>query len=364
MDERVLQFRVGVLIAATVVIGIILIMIFEELPRGLGGRKTVYIFFESAPGVTIDTPVRKSGILVGRVTDVQLEDEGGVLITARLDADRRVRKNESCRITTGNFLGDAMLEFVPSRMPGQSTAPLEDGAYLRGEVSQDALSMMGDAVQTFTSLAEDLRVALSTVETAGDDVGSVARNLNSLVVNNQEQFNRIVGKTESALGRFDTAMTAVQEIVTDEELRASIKQVLDEVPQVLSDASTLIAGLGRVADEAEQNLVFLQGLTEPLGENGDEIVESLRQSLGRLDRTIAEFEQFSAALNNSQGTIGQLLHNPELYHRINNTAANIEELTYRLQPIVDDVRVAADKVARNPGRLLRGAIGRQQSGLK
>ena len=364
MDERVLQFRVGVLVAATIIIGIILIMIFEELPKGLGRRKTIYIHFVSAPGVEVNTPVRKSGILIGRVTKVRLEDAGGVLVTARLEADRQVFKNEMCRIATGNFLGDAMLEFVPGQTSGESNAPLEDGDFLEGVVSADPLRMMGDAMQVFTDLADDLRVALTAVETAGQDVGEVARNLNVLVVNNQDQFNRIVGRTEQALGKFDTTMTAVQEIVTDEELRVRVKQVLDDVPRVLSDASNLMAGLNRVADEAEQNLVFLQGLTRPLGERGEQLVASLEQRLDRLDAALVEFQQFGQALNSSEGTVGQLVHNPDLYHRLNAAAANLEELTYRMQPVVDDARVISDKLARNPGRVLRGAIGRQQSGLK
>jgi phospholipid/cholesterol/gamma-HCH transport system substrate-binding protein len=363
MEERVLQFRVGVLVAATIIITVILIVIFEELPRGLGGRKTIYVHFDSAPGVAINTPVRKSGILIGRVTDVQLEPDG-VLITTRLDAERRVLKNETCRISSGNILGDAMLEFVPTNIPGQSNQPLEDGAYLEGVVTRDALSMMGDAMRVFTDMSSDLRIALGSVNTAGEEVGEVARNLNSLVVNNQDQFNRIMGQTERALGRFDTTMTAFQEIVTDEELRSSLKQMLDETPVLFADARSLIAGLERVAGEAEENMKLLQGLTRPLGEQGDEIVSSLRSGLNRLDTVLLELQEFSDALNQSEGSFGQFVHNPELYQRLNNAAMNIEELTYRLQPVVDDARVISDKLARNPGRIFRGAIGHQQSGLK
>ena len=85
-------------------------------------------------------------------------------------------------------------------------------------------------------------------------------------------------------------------------------QVLDELPQVLTDASNLMAGLSRVADEAEENLVFLQGLTRPLGENGGAIVGSVQQSLNRLDATLLELQHFSESLNQSEGTVGQLVN--------------------------------------------------------
>ena len=62
MDERVVQFRVGVTVLASLIITGILALLFGELPSVLRGSYTVYIKFASAPGVSQDTPVRKSGI--------------------------------------------------------------------------------------------------------------------------------------------------------------------------------------------------------------------------------------------------------------------------------------------------------------
>ena len=56
MDERVMQFRVGVMFLATfILIGILLVM-FGKLPK-LIGHYYVEVRFESAPGVSKDTPV-------------------------------------------------------------------------------------------------------------------------------------------------------------------------------------------------------------------------------------------------------------------------------------------------------------------
>jgi hypothetical protein len=35
-----------------------------------------------------------------------------------------------------------------------------------------------------------------------------------------------------------------------------------------------------------------------------------------------------------------------------------------MRPVVEDARVITDKLARDPSRILRGAIGKQQSGIK
>src|SRR6266496_4155841 len=71
MDERVVQFRVGVTVLAALIITGILMLLFGELPSVLRGSYTLYVKFPSAPGVAQDTPVRSLGIHIGRVTNVQ-----------------------------------------------------------------------------------------------------------------------------------------------------------------------------------------------------------------------------------------------------------------------------------------------------
>ena len=67
MDERVVQFRVGVVVLATVIIMGILILLFGEARTLVQGHYTVNVKLPRAPGIAVDTPVRKSGILIGRV---------------------------------------------------------------------------------------------------------------------------------------------------------------------------------------------------------------------------------------------------------------------------------------------------------
>lgn len=361
MDERVIQFRVGVVVVAAGIITSILVVVFGEIPRIVSRQQTVYVRFVTAPGVTIDTPVRKSGILIGRVSRIDLLDDGGVLVTASVDAGRVLRRNEVCRIRTGTFLGDALLEFVPSSDPAASAEPIQDGEYLDGVVTSDPL----DAMRVLVNLEGDMVRALGSIQDAGNEVGQVARNMNVLVENNQDQFNRIMAKSEQALDRFDSAMATVNELVGDEELRDKLRQALEDVPQVLTDARQLMASLDSLAQRADKNMQNLEGITGPLGERGEAIVNRVDQSVTRLDELMEQLVQFSQSLNSSEGTVGQLIHNPDLYQKLNRAAENIEEISFRLRPIVDDARVFADKIARDPGRLgVKGALDRRQSGIK
>jgi phospholipid/cholesterol/gamma-HCH transport system substrate-binding protein len=384
MNDRLMEFRVGIVILATIFVLAILIVFFGELPTIARDQYTLFVRFDEAPGVTVGTPVRKSGILIGRVNEVDLRDDG-VWVTAKIDRKRKISNDEVCRISTNNIIGgDATLEFLPSNRPATGDL-LQDGDYLEGYVARDplqALTAVEDLMQTVVNLEGQVRTALVSIQGAGDEVSSVARSLNAVVQNNQEQFQRIMSNAEVVMNRFDYAMGAFDSFVGDEEAQVRLQQSIGQIPEVLDEARQMMSAFRSVAVRAEKNLANIEGITEPLGAAGgaffdqigegfDKIGESLGKleglgdTLENLDVLIGELTTFSKSLNSPNGTIGQLVQNRELYDRLNRTVGNFEMLTRQIEPVVRDARVAMDKVARNPSRLgLQGLLNRQRSGLK
>ncbi|HEY6565570.1 MAG TPA: hypothetical protein VIY86_13865, partial [Pirellulaceae bacterium] len=299
---------------------------------------------------------------------VTLLENSDVVVTARLDANRTIRYSEVCRISTGNILGDAVLEFVPSGVRMPSADVYKDEDYLDGVVAKNPLTVMESvqsALQIVANLEGDVRQTLVSIEGAGQEVGGMARSLGALVQNNDDQFQRIVMKAERAMDRFDTAASAVDEFVRDSDVKQLLEQSLRQVPDLLTDAREVMESLKGLATRADQNLANLEKITEPLGANGARLAENLDSSLTQLDDLLAQMVQFTKALNQPDSTIGQLVNNRELYDRLDGAAANIEQLSRRLRPIVEDTRVIADKIARNPGQLgVKGLLDRTQSGLK
>ena len=67
-------------------------------------------------------------------------------------------------------------------------------------------------------------------------------------------------------------------------------------------------------------------------------------------------------LQNSEGTIGKLLNDTELYDSVTETVNNIREVSQRLEPLMNDLRVFGDSIARDPGQLgVRGALKRRDA---
>ena len=368
MDERRIQFRVGVLVLGILVMVVLLIMLFGELPSLVRNQQTLYINFPEAPGVNVDSPVRKSGILIGRVKDVKLLDQSGVLVTTWIDQKYQLHRNEVCRINKSVILGDATLEFVQSGERLGAEEFYQNNDYLQGIVSHDPLNTFDtvqDALNVFVNLEGQMRQSLVTIQEAGQSVGSVAQSLNSVVDNNKDQLQRILQKSEVAMDRMDFAMSTMGQLLGDEKMRAKLQEAIGEIPNVLINAGEVMLSLKGVAERAEQNLENLEGLTEPLGAHGEHFAAALQESIERFQVLMGEMVNFSQSLNDGDGTLGMLINDRELYDRVRRTAENIEYLTRRLRPIVEDARIFTDKIARDPGRIgVKGVFDRSQSGSK
>lgn len=385
MDEWVMRFRVGVVVVAAAIITVILIMVFGAWPNVLQPQYTIHVNFPEAPGITVDTPVRKSGVLIGRVSEVKLLDQGGVVVSARIDRQYKLRRNEMCRIGAGSLLGDAVLEFVPMgrdeklvRFDGNQDGQL-DSAELRlsEEVTGDGDFLTegivaSNPLRVFVNLEGNMVSALESIEGAGSEVSLLARNLNQSMGTNEGRLERILTKAESSLDRFESTMTSLQSVLGDEELAQKLKSMLDDLPAAVADARKTFANANdtltsfqRVADRAEKNLENLEGVTEPLGESGPQIVANVQRSSENLDEILTQLAAFTAAMNSGEGTLAKLVHDDELYTRIDAVMANVEEVSKKLLPIVNDVRILTDKLARDPSQLgVKGALDRRPGGIK
>ncbi|MCA9246089.1 MAG: hypothetical protein KDA42_03210, partial [Planctomycetales bacterium] len=199
----------------------------------------------------------------------------------------------------------------------------------------------------------------------GDKVGALADQINSMLgAEDEGRMDRIVSKTETVLDQMNEALTAVNRVIGDESIQADLRQAMSELPQVLADARETIDGAQAAVRSAERNLNNMEGITGPLGERGPEIVNKIEQGVEDLGAAMQQLAAFSEAVNDRDGTIGQLVHNPELYQRLNVAAGNIERASQQLRPIVSDVRVFTDKIARDPSQIGVGGALRGRSGIK
>ncbi|MEQ8209753.1 MAG: MlaD family protein [Lacipirellulaceae bacterium] len=378
MNDRKRAFQLGVLGIATFFVASILILWnsdFSALP--FGDKYQLQMLVDQAPGVAPQTPVRRRGLLIGRVADVEATDEGA-LITIDINEGKVVKTNEKPRIQS-SIMGDAIIEFVPVRSSegAQAIAP---GAIVQGGYNPNPVDMLA-------TMQGDLRETVQSLGRAGDEVAMLAERLNNVMGgNDMERITRLVDSMEIAMQRFGRVMDDVDDVIGDETVKEDLRKGIAQLPTVVADARAILTALEGVATSAEENLDNLQGFTGPLGERGEKIVGILEDSAGNLEELLANAAELAANINNSEGSLGRLLKDrtlsddaeaavKELRNVMVKLSATIDNgngavsdvrslindrtINIRIRQIIDEIHVFTNKLARDPARVLRGVIDRE-----
>jgi phospholipid/cholesterol/gamma-HCH transport system substrate-binding protein len=364
MNERTKQFRVGLVVFTTILISSMLILWnsdFSALP--FRGKYQVKMLVDQAPGVAPDTPVRRRGIPIGRVASVEDVDDGA-LITLNIEDGKVIKTNEVGRIQT-SMMGDAIIEFVPATKP-LGAKPINPDVVIRGSYAPSPFDLManlqGDLKQTIVSLGE-----------AGQEVAELADRMNQVLgENDMQRITRLVESMDRAMAEFATVTKNLNDIVGDEEFKTQLKEGLTQLPSLVSDARAIMEALEGAVGSADENLKNLQGLTGPLGNRGTVIVANLEQAVRNLEDLLGQVALLTRNLNTSEGTIGLLIRERQLYDQLNATIGQAQatiadargiisdpEVSRRIKQILYNAWVFTDKIARDPARLARGVVDRE-----
>ncbi len=366
MDERVMQFRVGVTFLAILIITGILLVMFGKLPSMIPGRYyTVNVLFDYAGGVSKDTPIRKSGILIGRVEDVQLTaKDAKVLLVAKIEANKSIYENEDCYITR-DLLGDTALVFIPNPNKSGAGQPVKPGTTLHGMFSDDPTGLkraLADPIDTVSNTGRALTAA-------SDQLSKAAKRVEDILDPDTQK------NAQDLLRDMAASMATIRDMLGDEKNREQLSQAVQKLPDTLESMNHTF----KATEEA------LSRFTERSPEDGRSAIERMVETIEMTERTLKRFsepsrpgdpapaDQIARAMENigeittlmrtimarierGEGSLGALLNDRQLYDRVNRAARNIEEVSLRLKPIVEDARVLMDKGARHPGVFLRDAV--------
>ncbi len=121
MNERLMQFRIGMFVIVAGLVLTMMIVWFGESPSLLRDQVYLKVRYAEAPGVLEGVPVRKSGIRIGEVVAIAFDERpnqpDGVLVTLALERRYQVREGSSPRLTR-SLIGDVAIDMQPGTGDG------------------------------------------------------------------------------------------------------------------------------------------------------------------------------------------------------------------------------------------------------
>lgn len=409
MNDR-LKFRLGLFVIGAAILLGTLIVLFGDLPAFFARRILYTITFQQAPGVEAGTPVRKSGVKIGEVLGFDLDPNTGV-VTVRIFVENKyqLRKGDQAAIGRGLVLGDTAINFIPT---GKDQEPAPSGYQFTGQRPTDlrqALGRASDLVQATEETLKEIRDTASALrqflplleqtnkeaQAALLNFGRASESADNLIRLNQdrvgkalEQFTDVATRAATVLSdenqknatvalrnlrtasdNLDSFMKNSNQAVT--EFRKTVTAVSDRVDSVGQNLETLVKEarttnqhLNQTLTRSDEVLGDLRHVTKPLAERGAVMVKNLDDGAARLNQITLNLGEFAKSLAQGEGTVRRLVMDPGLYNNLNEAAASLNKSFLRVERIIRDVELFADKIARRPELLgVSGAVS-PSSGIK
>lgn len=292
MNDRGMRLGIGLFVLVALVLLGALIVMFGSLPSYFKRSNLYTIRFVDAPGVGPGTPVRRSGVRIGEVQDIILDDERGIVrVRVAIDPRYTLRRNEQPTLNIGLLGSDVSIDFVP--------VPTEEGQAVDRSVLEPGSEVVGLRPANVSTL---LNRASEVAPTAQDTLNEIRRSL--------QRLERISPLAEETLREYrDLAKDARREIPnlerTNQEYQNLAKDIRRNVPalertnqeiqdlakdvrKALPDAQRNLADIGAAARNwsklGERLDVWAQGNLE----NVTKALDNLNTALSRIVNAISE----------------------------------------------------------------------------
>jgi phospholipid/cholesterol/gamma-HCH transport system substrate-binding protein len=281
-------------VGAIVVVAIV-VFVFGTMwlsGRSVGSENRIRMQFDNVSGLKRASPVRVSGVNVGKVERIEFVDVGKVLVIASLPPKIRPRVDASARIVSVTLVGDYAVDFDP----GRASEPLPSGRVILG--TQD-LGLTGKA----TVLAERADSIL----------------LGAQGIVNQRTAEQLRSTLTALEGTLKAAQRTMQIYAdTGHGPTAEITKTMSAFRQLSGRLDSTLASpaFSRRTDSITANLAAMTSQFAATGE--------------RLDTLLA-------GMNRGQGTLGKFVTDSGLYY-------DIRELTQGMKKLLDEL-------AKHPGKV-------------
>lgn len=360
-----MKLKNEVMVGMVVVVGIIIAVIgaFWLSGKPFGEEQAeIRAVFSEVGELSPGNPVKFRGVRIGRITEIEVDPSGlGVVVTMEVDPDSGLPPDAGVLLAPASLFGDWQAEIVstddfaelqftqgnpPEVLPGATLPDITELTAVGSRIAEDLETLSERFELAFTEetaleirrMVENASVMVEQMTGFVDQQTQTYRDVSQNVLVATEEvavttarLGQVATNVEAAFnqgGRVDQILSNAQQASSNlQQLSVQLASTVEGVPGMVARADTTVAALGELATSAS---VLLDTLEPQIQELGPAISEA-RVTLATLQRAAAGIEQ-------GDGTLGRMLHDPALYEEMQATITTLR-------------RLLAD-VQANPGRFI------------
>jgi phospholipid/cholesterol/gamma-HCH transport system substrate-binding protein len=326
--RRTNDFVVGLvtLAGAAVIVGATLWVQQTDLGQRESG---VTARFRDVGNVQVGNAVVIRGVRAGRVKRIELADGGWVEMQMLLDPAVELPHDPAVLVSASSLFGE-----------WQATVMSKSGLPPNPDVQQQIAEASGDRHVLPGASLPDIAQLTGVAARIADDVASVAERVQVAFTDSAaRELRRSIGNVERvtsdlavAVGRHSNNLDGVLVDVRagTRSLNAAAASLRRTTARI--DSSTSAGEITRMVADAGEATAQLRAAAVVLRA----VADSLSASQGTLQRVLVRTDSVMVKVNAGQGSLGQLVTNPSLYH-------NGDSLVAELRDLVADIRAHPKK---------------------
>ena len=371
MNEQAIRFRFGIFVLASLILLAVLTILFGGFPNYFKRTQEYTIVFANAAGISPGAPVRRSGVRIGEVRTVVLNNETGkVDVEIVVEEKFTLRKVDRPTIMQGLIGGDAAIAFLPPEDPKlkDDTAMIPPGATIAGISPPDASALLqntqdlvGPAKDTLTDLRkvlkgiDELRPVVDETlngfrqigkmtQTVGPDVQKTSEEIRLLAKTTREMMPEIRRTNEElqftvrTWGRVGERVEVLLKTNEDKIVRSidRIDDTLKRVNLLFSDENI------RAVDDTLKNVRNASGQLDSLSKGAGGLIKDSRDAVRQMEQTLKHADETLTDVQKAIKPYGE--RGPLLFK-------NFEDSSDTLNKTLKDVRELIQTIARSDGTL-------------
>ncbi len=318
MPDFARNFVIG-LVSIVALLGFaVLLIFFGELDVIRSDRYDVEVRMNIAGGLRPSSVVELNGVSIGRVEKIKLVEEDPVhpvRVSLQINHPHRIPKNVRASVEQSLLAGTAMLQLVSQPLPEGETELAYLPADGTGQIEAFEQSLIERITGELDQRTAPLLDALERFDELSRTYTALGENLNELVspLTDDEDMNlrATIVKLNTVLDEARAALTLASDWLGDDQIHRDVREA--------------VANAGTLIERATATFERYSELAAHLELSTDELLERLVPVADEMSATLTEVRTLVHRAGEGEGTIAQLLNNPDLYESLTDAAVRLEQ---------------------------------------
>ena len=218
----------------------------------------VNVKFQDVSGLPVKAPVKLSGVEVGKVKEIKIQD-GTVVVVASINEGIPLYKGARFSVVMTGIIGTKYLKVVQGN---EASGLIKAGSVVDGtdEVPMDvmiaqtmaSIKELVDSVHQQGKFGENLNASLQEVRQLSANLNQMVSSMRPYLNNSVQNLSHISDQLKDVVAKADNVMTSLDNgegvigsLIKDPEMKSDVKESVTKLKETMTEVKTFVGKMSR-----------------------------------------------------------------------------------------------------------------------